>query len=133
MQSLIWGMIGIVIMVVALVNLIGLLKLKKHGLTVLAEVIEVSEITRGKKQRVDGYTHKMRYEIGGKKVEAEDKASYSQAFEVGSKQLIVVDPEKPERFEYEDALKKNITLFGVMVCVTIVFSAYWIIGGVMSL
>ena len=107
-----------------------LLKLKKHGVTVLGEVIEVGEITSGRKKQVTGYTHKMRYEIDGKKVEADDRAGYTQPFAVGSKQLIVVDPEKPERFEYEDGLKKNITLFTVMMCVTIVFSVYWIIGGI---
>ena len=52
MQSLIWGVIGLVIMVVALICLIRLLKLKKHGITVLAEVIEVSEITSGRKKQV---------------------------------------------------------------------------------
>lgn len=126
MQSLIWGVIGIVIMVVSLICLIRLLKLKKHGVTVLGEVIEVGEITSGRKKQVTGYTHKMRYEIDGKKVEADDKAGYTQPFAAGSKQLIVVDPEKPERFEYEDSLKKNIVLFWVMIGVTAVFSARFI-------
>lgn len=133
MQNLIWGSVGIIIMIVTLVNLIGLLRLKKRGVTVLAEVIEVSEIVRGKRKQVAGYTHKMRYEVGGKAIEAEDKAGYTQPFAVGSKQLIVADPEKPERFEYEDGLKKNITLFEVMMAVTIVFSAYWLINGISTL
>ncbi|MBR4628561.1 MAG: hypothetical protein IKO47_12880 [Ruminococcus sp.] len=129
MQEMIWGVIGIIIMIVSVVFLVRLLQLKKHGITVLAEVLEVSELTVGRKKRVNGYAHKMRYEVNGKMIEAVDKAGYNQPFEVGSKQLIVYDPKKPERFEYEDGLKKNIVLFAVMIAVTVVFSAYWIAGG----
>ena len=133
MKSLIWGAIGLIIMAVAAINLKNMLRLKKRGVTVLAEVVGVSEITRGKNKQIDGYTHTMRFEFGGKTVEAADKTGYNTAFEVGSKQLIICDPEDPEKFEYEDALKKNITLFAVMLAVTIVFSAYWIVLGVKSM
>ena len=133
MKSLIWGAIGLIIMAVAAINLKNMLRLKKRGVTVLAEVVGVSEITRGKNKQIDGYTHTMRFEFGGKTVEAEDRTGYNTAFEVGSKQLIICDPEDPEKFEYEDALKKNITLFAVMLAVTIVFSGYWIVLGVKSM
>lgn len=133
MQEFIWGIIGIIIMIVAAVNLKKLLYLKKNGVTVLAEVIEASEITRGKNNRVDGYTHTLRFEFGGKIVEAEDKAGYNTALPVGSKQLLVCDPKAPEKFEFEDGLKKNITLFTVMLVVTIVFSGYWLAAGIMSM
>ena len=129
MQYLIWGVIGIIIMIVSAVFLVRLLQLKKHGITALAEVTEVSEITIGRKKRVNGYAHKMRYEAGGKVIEAVDKAGYNQPFAVGSKHVIVYDPKKPERFEYEDGLKKNIALFTVMIAVTVVFSGYWIAVG----
>ena len=104
MKSLIWGAIGLIIMAVAAINLKNMLRLKKRGVTVLAEVVGVSEITRGKNKQIDGYTHTMRFEFGGKTVEAEDRTGYNTAFEVGSKQLIICDPEDPEKFEYDDAL-----------------------------
>lgn len=126
MQNLIWGAVGVVILIVSAVNLKGLLYLKKHGITVLAEIIEVTEQVRGRKKRVEGYTHKMRYEVDGKPFEADDRAGYNQPFKVGSKQLIVYDPKQPEKFEYEDSLKKNIVLFWVMIGVTAVFSAKFI-------
>lgn len=133
MKNLIWGAIGLIIMAVAAINLKNMLRLKKRGVTVLAEVIDVAEITRGKNKQVDGYTHTMRFEFDGKTVEAADRTGYNTAFKIGSKQLIVCDPEDPEKFEYEDALKKNITLFAVMLAVTIVFSTYWIVLGVKSM
>jgi len=129
MQEIIWGAVGIIIIIVSAIMLKGLLYLKKHGVTALAEVIEVKEIVRGKRKRVEGYTHKMRYEVEGKMIEADDKAGYNQPLAVGSKQVIVYDPKKPERFEYEYGLKKNITLFTVLIVVTVCFSAYWIAGG----
>jgi len=129
MQGIIWGAVGVIILIVSAVMLKGLLYLKKHGVTALAEVIEVKEIVRGRRKQVAGYTHKMRYEADGKTVEADDRAGYNQPFAVGSKQVIVYDPKKPERFEYEDELKKNITLFAVMIGVTVCFSAYWIAKG----
>ena len=126
MKEIIWSAVGIVIMIASLVNLIGLLRLKKRGITVLAEVLEVREIVRGRKKRIEGYTHRMRYEVDGKPFEADDRAGYNQPFKVGSKQLIVYNPKQPEKFEYEDSLKKNIVLFWVMIGVTAVFSARFI-------
>ena len=126
MKEIIWSAVGIVLMIASLVNLIGLLRLKKRGITVLAEVMEVSEIIRGRKKQVSGYTHKLRYEVSGKTIETNDKAGYTQPFKVGSKQLIVYNPKQPEKFEYEDSLKKNIVLFWVMIGVTAVFSARFI-------
>lgn len=128
MKEIIWSAVGIVLMIASLVNLIGLLRLKKRGITVLAEVMEVSEIIRGRKKQVSGYTHKLRYEVSGKTIETNDKAGYTQPFAVGSKQLIVADPEKPERFEYEDGLKKSITLFAVMLGVTLIFTGRFILA-----
>ncbi|MCR4862584.1 MAG: hypothetical protein K5884_08230 [Ruminococcus sp.] len=133
MHNLIWGSVGLIIMAVTLVNLKGLLYLKKHGITALGEVIEVREIVRGKTKQVTGYIHRLRYEVDGKNVEADDRTGYNQPFKVGSKQLIVYDPKKPEKFEYEEALKKNINLFAVMLAVTVGFTAYWLICGAQSL
>ncbi len=130
MQLLVWGVVGIIIMIVAGIQLRGLLYMKKHGTTVLAEVMEVTEVRVGKKKRLECYAHKMRYEIDGKTIEAVDKSGYNQPFEVGSKQLIVCSPKDPEHFEYEDALGKNITLFWVLLGVAAVFSAYWTYSGI---
>lgn len=126
MQELIWVIVGIIIIIVSLIQLKKLTYIKKHGITVLAEVVEVSEITRGKKQQIAGYAHKMRYEVDGEMIEAVDKAGYNQPLKVGAKELIIYDPKQPERFEYEDALKKNIVLYWVMVGVTVMFSARFI-------
>jgi len=133
MHNLIWGGVGVIIMIVTLVNLKGLLYLKKCGVTALAEVIEVRETVRGRQKQVSGYVHRLRYEADGKPIEADDKTGYNQPFKVGSKQLIVYDPKEPEKFEYEEALKKNINLFAVMLAVTVGFTAYWLICGAQSL
>jgi hypothetical protein rflaF_15789 len=135
MINMIWGIIGLVIALIAAVFLIKLVRLNKRGIVVLAEVIAVkdkkhtvmSTESRFKTaKKTDSYIHTMRYKVGEKTFETDDKAGYVQPFEVGSTHLIVCDPENPEKFEYESDLKRNITLFAVMIGVAVLFSVKWI-------
>ena len=130
MANLIWGIIGLVIALIAAVFLVRLIILNKRGIVVLAEVIAVKEKkhkTRFKTERkTDSYIHTMRYKIGEKMLEADDRAEYIQPFEVGSTHLIVCNPKNPEKFEYESDIKRNIALFAIMAAVAVVFSLKWI-------
>ena len=130
MKDLIWGSVGLVIAAAAAVYLIRLLVLKKRGLVVLAEVTAVSEIQRGKgaARKTVAYTHTLRYEIDGKTYEHPDRAEYTQAFAQGSKQLIVCDSKSPEKFVYENDLKKDIIIVAALIAVALVFSAKWLMN-----
>lgn len=135
MANLIWGIIGLAIALVAAVFLVRLMILNKRGIVVLAEVIAVKEkqhTVRSSKTRfktekkTDSYIHTVRYKIGEKMLEADDRAEYIQPFEIGSTHLIVCDPKNPEKFEYESDIKRNIMLFAIMAAVAVLFSLKWI-------
>lgn len=123
MKDLIWGAIGLIIAAFGGVFLTRELRLKNKGRSVLAEIASVRE----KKKRT--YVHTLRFELDGKTIEREDRAGYSEPMKVGETKLIAVDPEKPEVFEYEDDLKKNITLTAAMIAVALAFSIRWLIAG----
>lgn len=143
MKDLIWGAVGVVIALAAAVYLIKLLRLKKRGITVLAEVIAVAE---KKKRRVIGlgffvlktskvtasFVHTLRYMVGEKPHEAEDAAEYIQPFKVGEKHLIVYSPDDPDKFEYEEDLKKNINITAALLVMSVIFSARWLFTGLKS-
>ena len=123
MKDLIWGIIGLVIAAFGTVYLIKQARLRKHGRVILAEVLSAVEKKKGV------YVHKLRFELDGKTIEQDDRTGYSQPLKEGETKLIVLDPKKPEVFEYEDELKKNIIMAAVLVAVALMFSIRWIITG----
>lgn len=127
MKDIIWGIIGIIIAICGAVYMSKLIYLKKKGKLVLAEVISVNE-KKDHKGRVTAYIHKLNFEIDGKTYEKNDRSGFNQPLMVGEKQLIYVNHKKPETFEYESEVKKNIVISGVMIVVALVFSAKWLLG-----
>jgi len=123
MKDLIWGIIGLVIAAFGTVYLIKQARLRKRGRVILAEVLSAVEKKKGV------YVHKLRFELDGKTIEQDDRTGYSQPLKEGETKLIVLDPTKPEIFEYEDELKKNIIMAAVLVAVALMFSIRWIITG----
>ena len=123
MKDLIWGIIGLVIAAFGTVYLIKQARLRKYGRVILAEVLSAVEKKKGV------YVHKLRFELDGKTIEQDDRTGYSQPLKEGETKLIVLDPAKPEIFEYEDELKKNIIMAAVLVAVALMFSIRWIITG----
>ena len=123
MKDIIWGIIGLIIAAVGAAYLLKQFHLKKHGRVVLAEVVKVTE------KKKNTYVHTLRFELDGKTIEQDDRTGYSQPFKEGETQLIVIDPEKPEEFEFEGDLKKNMTMAGALIAVALVFSLRWLIMG----
>lgn len=121
MKDLIWGIIGVIIAVCGAVYMFSLIRLKNKGQLVLAEIIAVREKKR------NSYVHTLRFAVGDAVYEKEDRSGFNQPFKIGEKQLIFVDPEKPERFEYESEAKKNIVIAGVMIAVALAFSVRWLL------
>ena len=123
MKDIIWGVIGLIIASVGAVYKMKQLRLKKHGRVILAEVVKVTE------KKKNTYVHTMRFELDGKTIEEDDRTGYSQPFKEGETKLIVLDPEKPEIFEFEEDVKRNITMAAALVAVALVFSIRWLIMG----
>ena len=105
-----------------------LILLKRKGQLVLAEVAEIRE-KKNRKGATTGYIHRMKFEIGGKTYEKDDKAGFNQPMKIGEKKLIWVDSGNLSRFEYDDELKKNIIIAGVLVGIAVIFSVRWLISG----
>ncbi len=125
MKNLIWGIIGIIIALIALIYMIKLIALKKKGKLVLAEVVEIRE-KKNRKGVTVSYIHRMKFEDGGKVYEKDDRAAFNQPFSQGEKKLIRFDGKDPSKFEYDDEIKKNIIIAGVLAAVAIVFSVRWL-------
>ncbi|HRR77064.1 MAG TPA: hypothetical protein P5191_09695 [Ruminococcus sp.] len=123
MKDIIWGIIGLIIAAVGALYMMKQLRLKKHGRVILAEVVKVTE------KKKNTYVHTMRFELDGKTIEEDDRTGYSQPFKEGETKLIVLDPEKPEIFEFEEDVKRNITMAAALVAVALVFSIRWLIMG----
>lgn len=123
MKELIWGIIGLLIAAAGAVYLIKQLRLKRSGRVILAEIIDVTEKKKGT------FVHTLRFELDGRTIEEDDRTGYSQPLSVGETKLIVLDPEKPEVFEFEDDLKKNITMAGMLIAAALIFSIRWIVMG----
>ena len=116
---------GIVIMVWALILLIRNIMLKKNGIQTEAEVIAVSEDTRkGRRgmRTVSGYIHTLRYEAGGRMIEAKDRTGYVQPFSKDSTHTIIYSRKTPEIFDYAEQIERNIRLFGGLAAVGAVFA-----------
>ena len=126
MKNMIWGIIGLIIAVIAAAYMIRLIVLKKRGQLVLAEVTEVRE-KKNRKGMTTSYIHRMKFEYGGKNYEKDDKAGFNQAFAVGTKKLIRFNSSNPTKFEYEDEIKKNIIIAGVLAGLAVVFSIRWLL------
>lgn len=121
MKDLIWGIIGVIIAVCGVVYMASLIRLIRKGQLVLAEVIAVREKKR------NAYVHTLRFAVGEAVYEKDDRSGFNQPFKISEKQLIFVDPENPERFEYESEVKKNLVIVIIMIAAAIVFSARWLI------
>lgn len=126
MKNMIWAMIGLIIAVPAAAYMIRLILLKKRGQLVLAEVTEVRE-KKNRKGMTISYIHRMKFEYGGKVYEKDDRAGFNQPFALGEKKLIRFSSGDPSKFEYEDEIKKNIIIAGVLVGVAVIFSLRWLI------
>lgn len=125
MKNTIWGIIGLVIAVFSLIYMIRLILLKIRGKLVLAEVVEIRE-KKNRKGMTVSYIHRMKFEDGGKVYEKDDRAAFNQPFAAGEKKLIRFDRKNPSKFEYDDEMKKNIIIAGVLAAVAIVFSVRWL-------
>lgn len=126
MKNMIWGIIGLIIAVIAAIYMVRLILLKMRGELVLAEVVEIRE-KKNRKGMTTSYIHRMKFEYGGKNYEKDDRAGFNQAFAVGTKKLIRFNSSNPSKFEYEDEMKKNIIIAGVLAGLAVVFSIRWLL------
>ena len=133
MQNLIIACAGFVVAVAGGIYLAQLLYYKKFGVITKAEVTDVKEVLKRRgiamfgsimkvAKRVSHYTHTMKYDFGGKTYEVQDKAGYTQPFAVGSTQLILCDPKKPEKFKFEADVLKHITIAAALVAMSLLFA-----------
>lgn len=125
MKNYFWFAIGIVVAVAAAIQLMRTVSLKKRGSLVLGEITEIREKT-DRKGCIVSYIHRMRYEIGGKTLEKDDRAGFNQPFRVGEKHLIYVYSNDTSRFEYESQIKKNIGLYAALAVVAAIFAVRWL-------
>lgn len=126
MKNMIWGIIGLIIAVITAIYMVRLILLKMRGELVLAEVVEIRE-KKNRKGMTTSYIHRMKFEYGGKNYEKDDRAGFNQAFAVGTKKLIRFNSSNPSKFEYEDEMKKNIIIAGVLAGLAVVFSIRWLL------
>ncbi len=126
MKNMIWGVIGLTIAAVAAAYMLRLILLKKRGQLVLAEVKEVRE-KKNRKGMTTAYIHRMKFEYDGKVYEKDDRAGFNQAFALGTKKLIRFNSIDPSKFEYEEEIKKNIIIAGVLAGVAVFFSLRWLL------
>ena len=136
MGYIILACFGIVIAMAGGVYLARLLYYKKFGVTAKAEVMNVNEIKRRKGfllnnvmkvgRYADCYTHTIKYDVGGKSYEEQDKAGYTQPLKVGSTHLILCDPKDPSKFKFEEDVTRHITIAAVLVAMAVVFAVRFI-------
>lgn len=125
MKNTIWGIIGLAIAFFSMIYMIRLILLKIRGKLVLAEVVEIRE-KKNRKGMTVSYIHRMKFEDEGKVYEKDDRAGFNQPFAAGEKKLIRFDRKNPSKFEYDDEMKKNIIIAGVLAAVAIVFAVRWL-------
>lgn len=109
MERYIVAAIGGIIAAAALVYLIRLIIWQITGVKTVGVVVGVKEPQRGT------YVHILSYDVDGKSIRAEDKTGYTQPFSVGEQLDIVIRKNDPERFEYANALRKNIIVSAILV------------------
>ena len=122
MGNLILAILGAAIAIAGGAYLARLMYLKKRGVLVKAEVTDVKEDTRKKGRQINGYIHTMKYEIGGKTYEEQDKAGYTQALKVGSTHLLMCDPKDPKTFKFEADINSHIKVAAALIAAGIVFA-----------
>lgn len=125
MKNMIWGTAGLVIAAFALIYMMRLIFLKIKGSLVLGEIVEIRE-KKNRKGMTTAYIHRLRFDYNGKTFEKDDRAGFNQPFAVGEKKLIRFSSD-PAKFEYEDEIKKNIIIAGVLAAVAVVFSVRWLL------
>lgn len=113
MERIICVSVAVLIAVVGLTYLIKLLILKFTGFTTKAQIIAVKEPRKGV------YVHTLRFLFDGKTVEKDDKTGYSQPFSKGDFKKIVCSKKNPDRFEYAEALQKNIIIAGILILMSV--------------
>ncbi len=123
MKEIIWSLLGVVIGIAAAVYMVRLLMLKYKGVKVNAEVTAAKEVKK------DNYVHTMKYIVDGEYFEADDKAGFTQPFEVGSFKTIIYDKKKPEYFEFEDEINKNVIVMGIMIVLAVIFTIKFLLSG----
>ena len=136
MGYIILACFGIVTAIAGGIYLARLLYYKKFGVTAKAEVVDAKEITRRKGflldnvikvgRHADCYTHTMKYDVGGRTYEVQDKAGYSQPLKVGSTHLILCDPKDPKKFKFEEDVTKHVTIAAALVAMAVVFAGRFI-------
>lgn len=113
MERIICVSVAVLIAVGGLTYLIKLLILKFTGFTTKAQIIAVKEPRKGV------YVHTLRFLFDGKTVEKDDKTGYSQPFSKGDVKKIVCSKKNPDKFEYAEALQKNIIISGVLILMSV--------------
>ena len=113
MERYIVAAVGGIIALAALFYLIKLLILRFTGVKAKAEVVAVTEPKQG------SYVHRLRFEVEGSVVEAEDRTGYSQPFSKGEVQDILCSRRDPKRFEYARQLRRNIAIAGILLIMAV--------------
>jgi hypothetical protein len=122
MGNLILAILGATVAVIGVAYLAYLMYFKKKGVLVKAEITDVKEDTRKKGKRVNGYIHTLKYKMGGKVFEEQDKAGYTEPFKVGSTHLLMCDPKDPKTFKFEADIDSHIKVAAALVAAGVVFA-----------
>ncbi len=102
MKDIILGILGAAAAVFGIILLIKMLMFRKRGITTVGEVISADCDNRNR------YYHTIKYTLNDKEYSVKDKAGYSNAFERGSKKVIVCESGNPENFRYTEELTANL-------------------------
>ena len=133
MGNLILACFGAAVALGGAAFLARLLYYRKFGITAKAEVADVTEIKKRKGflleniifvgRHADSYAHTLRYDVGGKTYEEQDKAGYTQPMKKGSTHLILCDPKSPKKFRFETDVDRGIKITAALVAMGVVFAA----------
>ncbi len=113
MERIICMSVAVLIAFGGLIYLIKLLILKLTGFTTKAQIIAVKEPRKGV------YVHTLKFLFDGKTVEKDDKTGYSQPFSKGDVKKIICSKKNSDKFEYVEALRKNIIIVGVLILMSV--------------
>lgn len=113
MERIICASVAVLIAVSGLGYLIKLLILKFTGFTTEAQIIAIKEPKKGV------YVHTLKFIFNGKTVEKNDKTGYSKPFSKGEIKRIICSKKNSDKFEYAEALRKNIVIAGILILMSI--------------
>lgn len=113
MERLICMSAGAIIAVCAFIYFVKLLILKFTGFETDAEVTAIKEYEHG------SFVHTLKFRFNGEFIEKDDKTGYSQPFSKGEIKKIVCSKKIPDKFEYANALQKNIAISGVLIVMSV--------------